>query len=122
VYRVGTLGEKRTWSAVIASPLLLAELELVLRRPKFAAYVDEQTVREFVERIRRHATVVDDPVEQPRSRETARTTASSPSHAASTSTRSSAAIATSSMPRSQIRQCGLRARRRTSCCVVSETQ
>jgi predicted nucleic acid-binding protein len=35
---------------VVASPLPLAELELVLRRPKFAAYVDE--------RIRRHATVV----------------------------------------------------------------
>jgi uncharacterized protein len=50
---------------VVASPLLLAELELVLRRPKFAAYVDERTVREFVERIRRHATVVDDPVERP---------------------------------------------------------
>jgi putative PIN family toxin of toxin-antitoxin system len=49
----------------IASPLLLAELELVLRRPKLAAYVDEQTMREFVERIRRHATVVNDPVEQP---------------------------------------------------------
>jgi predicted nucleic acid-binding protein len=39
---------------VVASPLLLAELELVLRRPKFAAYVGERTVREFVERIRRH--------------------------------------------------------------------
>lgn len=51
--------------SVVASPQLLAELELVLRRPKFAAYVDERTVREFVERIRRHATVVDDPVEQP---------------------------------------------------------
>jgi predicted nucleic acid-binding protein len=38
---------------------------MVLRRPKFAAYVDERTVREFVERIRRHATVVDDPVERP---------------------------------------------------------
>lgn len=51
--------------SVVASPLLLAELELVLRRPKFAAYVDERTVREFVERIRRHATIVEDPVEQP---------------------------------------------------------
>ena len=51
--------------SVVASPLLLAELELVLRRPKFAAYVDERTVREFVERIRRHAMIVDDPIEQP---------------------------------------------------------
>jgi putative PIN family toxin of toxin-antitoxin system len=50
---------------VMASPHLLAELELVLRRPKLAAYVDERTAREFVERIRRHATIVDDPVEQP---------------------------------------------------------
>jgi putative PIN family toxin of toxin-antitoxin system len=50
---------------VVASPLLLAELELVLRRQKFAAYVDERAVREFVERIRRHATIVSDPVEQP---------------------------------------------------------
>lgn len=51
--------------SVVASPRLLAELELVLRRPKFAAYVDERTVREFVERIRRHAMIVDDPIEQP---------------------------------------------------------
>jgi uncharacterized protein len=50
---------------VVASPRLLAELELVLRRPKFAAYVDERSVREFVERVRRHAMVVTDPVEQP---------------------------------------------------------
>jgi len=51
--------------SVVASPRLLAELELVLRRPKFVAYVDERTVREFVERIRRHAMIVDDPIEQP---------------------------------------------------------
>lgn len=50
---------------VIASPLLLAELELVLRRPKFSKYVDERAAREFVERIRRHATVVDDLADQP---------------------------------------------------------
>jgi uncharacterized protein len=50
---------------VVASPLLLAELELVLRRPKFAAYFDERTAREFVERIRRHAMIVDDPIDQP---------------------------------------------------------
>jgi putative PIN family toxin of toxin-antitoxin system len=50
---------------VVASPSLLAELERVLRRPKFARYVDERTRREFVERVRRHATVVDDPVDAP---------------------------------------------------------
>ncbi len=49
----------------IASPLLLAELERVLRRAKFSIYVDERGAREFVERIRRHATVVDDPADQP---------------------------------------------------------
>jgi putative PIN family toxin of toxin-antitoxin system len=50
---------------VVASPLLLDELERVLRRPKFAKYVDDRTAREFVERVRRHAFLVDDPVEQP---------------------------------------------------------
>jgi putative PIN family toxin of toxin-antitoxin system len=50
---------------VVASPLLLDELERVLRRPKFAKYVDDRTAREFVERVRRHASVVDDPVDQP---------------------------------------------------------
>ena len=50
---------------VVASPLLLDELERVLRRPKFAKYVDERAAREFVERIRRHASVVDDPADQP---------------------------------------------------------
>jgi uncharacterized protein len=50
---------------VVASPLLFDELERVLRRPKFAAYVDDRTAREFVERVRRHATVVDDPADQP---------------------------------------------------------
>ena len=49
---------------VIASPLLLAELESALPRPKLAAYADERTALEFVERIRRHASVVDDPVER----------------------------------------------------------
>jgi len=50
---------------VVASPLLLDELERVLRRPKFAKYVDDRAAREFVERVRRHATVVDDPADQP---------------------------------------------------------
>ena len=51
---------------VIASPLLLAELEQVLRRPKFRRHVDERVVREYVERIERHATVVDDPHDRPK--------------------------------------------------------
>jgi len=50
---------------VIASPRLLAELEQVLRRPKFRRYVDERRVREYVERIQRHATIVDDPRDRP---------------------------------------------------------
>src|SRR4051794_9715931 len=50
---------------VVASPLLLDELERVLRRPKFTKYVDERAAREFVERVRRHAAVVDDPADQP---------------------------------------------------------
>ena len=50
---------------VVASPLLLAELDRVLRRPKFARYGDERTRREFVERVRRHATVAEDPVNVP---------------------------------------------------------
>lgn len=50
---------------VVASPHLLDELERVLRRPKFSGYLDELTVREFVERMRRHATFVDDPGDQP---------------------------------------------------------
>lgn len=50
---------------VLASPLLLAELEHVLRRPKFRRYVDERGVREYVERVERHATVVDDPPDAP---------------------------------------------------------
>ena len=46
--------------SVVASPALLAELEQVLRRPKFARYLDERTRREFVERVRRQATIVED--------------------------------------------------------------
>lgn len=50
---------------VVASPALLAELEHVLLRPKFARYADARTRREFVERVRRHATLVADPADQP---------------------------------------------------------
>jgi putative PIN family toxin of toxin-antitoxin system len=51
--------------AVVASPLLLDELDRVLRRPKFARYADERTRREFVERVRRHAAIVEDPDDVP---------------------------------------------------------
>ncbi|MCP9491942.1 MAG: putative toxin-antitoxin system toxin component, PIN family [Solirubrobacteraceae bacterium MAG38_C4-C5] len=50
---------------VVASPRLFAELERVLLRPKFSRYLDERTAREFVERVRRHASIVDDPADQP---------------------------------------------------------
>lgn len=50
---------------VVASPLLLAELAQVLRRPKFARYVDDRARREFVERIQRLATIVNDPTDLP---------------------------------------------------------
>jgi len=50
---------------VVTSPLLLAEFEQMLMRPKFARYANERTRREFIERVRRHAEVVDEPVEVP---------------------------------------------------------
>jgi putative PIN family toxin of toxin-antitoxin system len=79
-------------SEVMASPLLVAELEHVLRRPKFSRYADARTRQEFVDRVRRHATIVADPADQ--SRETAKTTTSSRSPGTSASMRSSAVIAT----------------------------
>jgi putative PIN family toxin of toxin-antitoxin system len=46
---------------VVASPALLNELERVLARPKIRQHVDATQAREYVERIRRHALMVDDP-------------------------------------------------------------
>jgi len=46
---------------VVVSPALLTELERVLARPKIRKHVDESQAREYVERIRRHAMIVDDP-------------------------------------------------------------
>lgn len=46
---------------VVVSPALLDELERVLARPKIRQHVDETQAREYVERIRRHALVADDP-------------------------------------------------------------
>jgi putative PIN family toxin of toxin-antitoxin system len=46
---------------VVASPALLDELERVLARPKVRRHVNEAQAREYVERIRRHAVIADDP-------------------------------------------------------------
>lgn len=50
---------------VVACPMLLAELERVLLRPKFRRYVDATTATQYVERIARHATVAGDPKNVP---------------------------------------------------------
>jgi hypothetical protein len=52
---------------VVASPLLIAELERVLARPKFRRYIDHETATEFVMRIQRHATMARDPEKVPTS-------------------------------------------------------
>ena len=46
---------------LIVSPLLLDELTRVLGRDKFRRYVDLVTVEEYIEQLRRDATVVADP-------------------------------------------------------------
>jgi putative PIN family toxin of toxin-antitoxin system len=46
---------------LIFSPLLAAELERVLRRPKFRTYATESEVRSFLEMLTRLATLVSDP-------------------------------------------------------------
>lgn len=46
---------------VVVSPELLDELERVLARPKFRQHVDASQAREYLERIRRHGTIVEDP-------------------------------------------------------------
>lgn len=50
---------------LVASPLLLAELEDVLLRDKFRRYVDVEKAEVFVEMVRREARVVPDPTEPP---------------------------------------------------------
>ena len=45
---------------VIVSPQLVAELERVLKRPKFRPYLTEREATELIERIVRRATMVDD--------------------------------------------------------------
>jgi putative PIN family toxin of toxin-antitoxin system len=46
---------------LVVSPKLLAELEEVLLRPKFRAYVDEHDVRAFTEALAAEAITVGDP-------------------------------------------------------------
>ena len=46
---------------LVTSPMLLAELDDVLRRPKFRRYIEAAEVDSYVEMIRRESVVVDDP-------------------------------------------------------------
>ena len=46
---------------LIVSPLLLAELEGVLRREKFRRYVDLDAVRDYLDLLRRDAVIAPDP-------------------------------------------------------------
>lgn len=46
---------------LVVSPLLLAELESVLAREKFRRYVDLETVREYVDLLRRESIWAPDP-------------------------------------------------------------
>jgi uncharacterized protein len=50
---------------LVASLLLVGELEQVLSREKFRRYVDLETVGEYVDLIRREATMVADPEGEP---------------------------------------------------------
>ena len=100
---------------VIASPLLIAELERVLRRPKFPKYVDEWTDGSSSSGsgvMRRSWTT---PLNSRWRRATARTTIWSHSLASKESTPSSAAIATSSTPGFRNRPSGLRGSWRIIC-------
>lgn len=46
---------------LVISPMLLAELDGVLRRPKFRAYVTVDEVEEFVATVRRAGALIEDP-------------------------------------------------------------
>lgn len=50
---------------MIISPLLLGELERVLDRPKFRRYAGPEAVHEFIEGLRRDASLVPDPLGPP---------------------------------------------------------
>jgi uncharacterized protein len=46
---------------LVTSPLLLSELEGVLRREKFRRYITEAEVEAFVDLVRRESILIDDP-------------------------------------------------------------
>ncbi len=50
---------------LVLSPKLLDELEGVLARPKFRRYVGPDTVRDYLDRLRRDAVAAPDPEEPP---------------------------------------------------------
>lgn len=50
---------------LVVSPLLLEELEEVLRREKFRRYVDLDTVRDYIVMLRRDAVIAPDPEPPP---------------------------------------------------------
>lgn len=50
---------------LVLSPRLLRELEGVLLRPEFRRYASPDEVLDFVDEIRRHGTLVDDPPDAP---------------------------------------------------------
>jgi uncharacterized protein len=50
---------------VVVSPLLMAELERVLARPKFQRYINKKNAAEYVRRIQRHARTGGDPSNVP---------------------------------------------------------
>ena len=58
------LGALAGRSQLVASPLLLAELADVLRRPKFRRYLSIEDAHLFVSTIRELAVIVDDPPEE----------------------------------------------------------
>lgn len=51
---------------VVVSPTLIAELETVLRRPKFDRYGSSSERRSFVKRVATHATLINDAVVVPK--------------------------------------------------------
>jgi putative PIN family toxin of toxin-antitoxin system len=55
------LGARHGGFELIVSPLLLTELETVLRRDKFRRYCDLTVVKDYIERLRHEATVALDP-------------------------------------------------------------
>jgi putative PIN family toxin of toxin-antitoxin system len=53
---------------LVLCPRLLNEVDRVLRRPKLRARVDQAAVDDFLDLLRNHADVVEDPTDAPRIR------------------------------------------------------